>query len=161
MTLIVYQDGALYTDVATYTDYSGVVNMQKGGLYRACPGDENYRVAYAYAGTMESIAHVHEPKLYPRPDILECVHVRLGILETGLHLWYAENGNPLTEVYLNSSDEILMFGNNALSEVARCFKDTKYTREQPLMIEMVQAGILRGATELRPGTASTVTHRPQ
>lgn len=145
MTLIVYQDGKLYTDTTCFTDYSGSVPICK-----AIPHYMNFSM---FAGTCESISkYIDQRMVRPRNPQQELQFIEelvvVSLDEEGV-LRYAENGNYENRVYILDEQPIL-FGNNALRKVASTYMKNHYTWDKPLMVELVETGIFEGVVEVSP-----------
>lgn len=145
MTIMVYQDNKLFTDLTVFTDYSGAVPMRKWHIVDGC--------AQLFAGTTESISWI--TKGTPIPDNIELAN--LALYATG-NLEYSEGTNASTEIIILDPEVPMLFGNNALCQVARTFEKWRYTWDAPLMVEMMRAGIFDAVVELSPSDGLNYIH---
>lgn len=145
MTLIVYQDGKLYTDTTCFTDYSDGLPISKP-VRDGCD-------FLLFAGTSESISKYLDLRMvrthYPPPELQFIDELAVVTLDVDGILRYAENGNYTNQVYI-LNDQPILFGNNALRKVASTYMKNHYTWDKPLMVELVEMGIFEGVVEVSP-----------
>lgn len=150
MTLLAYQDGKLFADVTSYTDYSGNVPTAKWEKFGA--------YYFLFAGTNEATSAWRNKLMksdFECDGITECAMV---VLKTDGSLYYAENGNLMQGVMI-LDDHPILFANNALRMVADNYLKTTYSWDKPLLVEMVDKGILPAVVEISPSDNLHYLHR--
>lgn len=149
MTVIVYQDGKLYTDTTAFTDYSDAVPQVKWG-FSLC-------TVAAFAGLQEDIEWAFRPHPDHQPTELAIVSVSWSP-QDGPQITYAENGGKAFPV-IPLNDRPLLFANNALRAIVKNYMDTVYAWDEPIMVAMVKAGVFPAVVELSPEDGHHYLHK--
>ena len=149
MTVIVYQDGKLYTDTTAFTDYSDAVSQVKWEF--GCSK------VTAFAGLQEDIGLMFCSHPSRQPTELAIVSVD-WLPQDGPKITYAENGGKAFPV-IPLDDRPLLFANNALRAIVKNYMDTVYTWDEPIMVAMVKAGVFPAVVELSPADGHHYLHK--